>query len=78
MSNNVNPIDVEQFLKGLNFPAQKDEIVKYANNHHASDSIINAIKTIPDHEYRSAADAARETYNKEKPDQPYGLGSCDD
>ena len=78
MSDNVNPIDVEQFLKGLNFPAQKDEIVKYANNHHASDSIINAIKTIPDREYRSAADAARETYNKETPDQPYGLGSCDD
>lgn len=78
MSDKANPIDVEQFLKGLNFPANRSDLFNYANEHHASDSIVNAIKTIPDRQYNSASDAARETYDKEIPDQPYGLGSCDD
>lgn len=77
MERNVNPIDVEQFLKDSSFPTGKNELVQFAKDHHAPGPILSAIEGIPDRRYKDAADAARETFIPES-ELPRGLESCDD
>lgn len=77
MERDVNPIDVEKFLKESRFPSNRDDLVRFARDHHAPDNILSALKGIPDRKYRDPADAARETFYSED-ELPRGLDSCDD
>ena len=77
MERDVNPIDVEKFLKESRFPSNRDDLVRFARDRHAPDNILSALKGIPDRRYRDAADAARETFSSEG-ELPRGLDSCDD
>ncbi len=79
MAGKVNPIDVEQFLQKSHFPAQKQDLVQFARNEHAPEQIVNAISGIPDREYNSPQEAAKETFSERKePGGQMGIDSCDD
>jgi hypothetical protein len=77
MTQRANPIDVEQVIKSRLFPASKTDLVKFAEEKKASSQIISALRSIPDRQYTSASDAARETYIEDS-DLPRGMDSCDD
>jgi hypothetical protein len=77
MTQRANPIDVEQAIKSRLFPATKNDIIKFAEEKRVSTQIITALKSIPDRQYASASDAARETYLEDS-DLPRGMDSCDD
>jgi hypothetical protein len=75
----VHPIDVEQYLHSMSFPAAKSEIVSDAHDRNAPQEIVSALSNIPERIYNSAADAARETYRPELDSRDQiGLDSCDD
>ncbi len=44
----VNPIQLEKYLKGLNYPAKKDDIVQYAQQHGADENVKSALQQLPD------------------------------
>ncbi len=77
MDEKANPIDVEQYLQKTNFPASKNELVNFARGHNAPDLIITALKSIPERQYKNAAEAAKETFF---PDEELfrGRDSCDE
>jgi hypothetical protein len=77
MSERANPIDVEQTIKARLFPASKTDLIQFAEEKKASSQIISALRSIPDRQYASASDAARETYFEDS-DLPRGMDSCDD
>ncbi|PZE27397.1 MULTISPECIES: DUF2795 domain-containing protein [unclassified Curtobacterium] len=46
-----NPIQIQKFLSGIDYPASKDTIVSTAEKEGADDDVLNALKQIPDQEY---------------------------
>ncbi|MBN9543411.1 MAG: DUF2795 domain-containing protein [Alphaproteobacteria bacterium] len=49
----VNPIEVEKFLKGMDYPADKNAITNKAKENGASAEIIDALNKIEEGEYNS-------------------------
>jgi hypothetical protein len=55
----VNPIEVEKSLRGINFPAKKQDLIKHAQKLGANEEVLETIKELPQEEYRTAADVAK-------------------
>lgn len=56
---NPNPIQVEKFLKGLDYPVKKADLVKYAEQHGADENARNVLSRIPDREYEGPAGVSK-------------------
>ena len=56
----VSPAQVEKFLKGIDFPAGKQDIINHAKQNKASDDVMQLLQQMPDKDYASAADVAKE------------------
>jgi hypothetical protein len=53
MNNTPNPIEVQKFLGGIDYPAGKDDLVRKAEESGAGDDVLSALRGIPDREYDS-------------------------
>jgi hypothetical protein len=42
----VNPIDVQKHLKGMDYPASKDDVVAKAQENGASDEILEQLRNV--------------------------------
>ena len=47
----LSPIELQKHLKGLDYPASKDQIVAHAEDKGAPDDILGALRKVPDREY---------------------------
>ncbi len=56
----VNPIQVQKFLKGLNYPADRDEILAHARDQGADRNAQQALEQLPKQKYRTPADVSEE------------------
>ncbi|MET9800945.1 DUF2795 domain-containing protein [Streptomyces sp. NPDC006368] len=52
---NVNPIEMQKALGGVNYPASKKDIVGAAEKHKAGQEVMEALKSLPEKEYESPA-----------------------
>ncbi|KKS25208.1 MAG: hypothetical protein UW43_C0012G0015 [Candidatus Yanofskybacteria bacterium GW2011_GWA1_44_21] len=57
---NINPGQVQQYLQGLNFPAEKDEIISNATEKGAGEDILGALRRLPDKSYDNTAEVNEE------------------
>lgn len=55
---NVNPIQVQKFLSGVNYPASKDDLVKKAQQEGASQDVISTLQQMPGDRYNSPNDVS--------------------
>ncbi|MBT2502468.1 DUF2795 domain-containing protein [Curtobacterium sp. ISL-83] len=46
-----NPIEVQKYLSGIDYPASKDDIVATAEQEGAEGDVLEALKNIPEGEY---------------------------
>ena len=46
-----SPIDIQKALKGMDYPASKDQIVAHAEQNGADSEILDALRGIDDREY---------------------------
>ncbi|WP_065961450.1 DUF2795 domain-containing protein [Curtobacterium sp. UCD-KPL2560] len=46
-----NPIQVQKYLSGIDYPASKDDIVSKAEQEGADGDVLDALKNIPDRDY---------------------------
>jgi len=46
-----SPIDIQKALKGMDYPASKDQIVAHAEQNGADPEILDALRGIDDREY---------------------------
>ena len=60
MPNTVNPAKVQKYLKGLEFPTDKQHIVEVARSNGADDSMITFLEKMPERNYGGPAGIAKE------------------
>jgi hypothetical protein len=49
----INPAQVEKCIKGLDFPADKQEVIEYASQHGATNEIRQALNSLPERSFDS-------------------------
>jgi len=49
----VSPAQVEKFIKGIKFPASKQELIEQAEGNNANDDVINILDNVPDKQFNS-------------------------
>ena len=55
----VNPIQVEKSLKGLDYPVNKKDLIKYAQQHGADQNMLAALSRLPDQTYNRPVDVSK-------------------
>ena len=51
--------EIEKSLKGINFPANKQNLVQQAKKNRAGRNVINAIENLPEEKFNSPTDVAK-------------------
>lgn len=54
----VNPIQIQKFLKGVDYPASKDALLKNARKIGADDNVCASIEQLPDEKYEAPIDVS--------------------
>lgn len=55
---NVNPVQVQKFLGGVNYPASRDDLVSYAKQQGADDNVLQTIQQLPYDSFDTPADVS--------------------
>jgi Protein of unknown function (DUF2795) len=63
MAETPNPIQVQKYLGGIDYPASKEDIVKKAKDKGADNNVMEALQNLPDQEY-DAPTAVSEAISK--------------
>ena len=54
-----SPANVSKHLKGIDFPAHRQDLIRQAEKNHADAEVIDELKNLPDEEYGSMADVMK-------------------
>ena len=60
-----NPIDLQQYIGAVTYPATKEDIVRSAEAQGASDDVLRAIRDLPGERFGSAAEVTEAYGNPE-------------
>jgi hypothetical protein len=56
----TSPIEIRKALKGMDYPANKKDLIKRAKNNDANEKVMNVLENLPDKKYENAVDVSRE------------------
>lgn len=54
-----SPTNVTHFLKGIDFPAKRGDLLQHAKRNHAEQDVLREIEHMPDQEYKTMADVMK-------------------
>jgi hypothetical protein len=49
----VNPIQIQRYLKGLDYPVSKEQLVRHAEQSGADDQVLAALRQLPGNKFNS-------------------------
>jgi hypothetical protein len=52
----VNPLEVQKHLRGISYPADKDEVVSTAESNDAPEEIVDALRSMDRERFDSPSD----------------------
>lgn len=55
----VNPVQVQKFLGGLDYPASRQDLLKHAEQEGAEENVRSTLEQIPDQKYETPADVSQ-------------------
>ena len=55
----VNPIQLQRFLDGVNYPASKQDLIETARKQGAGDQVLETLRRMPDKRYGSPVDVSQ-------------------
>ncbi|MBA2677291.1 MAG: DUF2795 domain-containing protein [Ktedonobacteraceae bacterium] len=55
----INPIQVEKFLKGIDYPANKSILLERAEANGVDENVREALQNLPDQQYKSPTDISK-------------------
>jgi hypothetical protein len=55
----VNPIQVQKFLKGVDYPVSKQELLKNAQKEGADDNVRSMLEQLPDEKFQTPAEVSQ-------------------
>ena len=59
----VSPIDIQKALSGMDYPANKEQILQKAEENDAGEQVLQALQKIPDREYDGPSGVSKEAFN---------------
>jgi hypothetical protein len=59
----LSPIDVQKALKGMDYPADKDDLVQKAENNGAEGEVMTALQQLPDRQYDGPSGVSAEIFS---------------
>lgn len=62
----VSPAEVEKSLKGVDYPAKKQDLVKHAQKQGADQDVIETLRELPEEEYNSPIDVTKAIGEKKR------------
>lgn len=62
---NFNPAKIEESIKGIDFPASKEDILNRARENSAAQEEMDALEGLPDQEYTTPTDITQALGNSE-------------
>ena len=51
----VNPIQMQKYLKGMDYPAKKKDLIEHAKKAGADENICSTLEQLPDEEFETPA-----------------------
>jgi hypothetical protein len=58
MNDVPNPIQIQKFLGGIDYPANRETLIARAKESGADDNVISALEKLPDREYGRPTDVS--------------------
>jgi len=55
----VSPAEVEKSLKGIDYPAKKEDLVKHAQQHGAKQEVLETLRELPEENFNSPIDVSK-------------------
>lgn len=55
----VNPIQVQKFLKGLDYPASKQDVLQKAEQDGADEDVRSTLEQLPEEQFETPADISK-------------------
>ena len=55
----VNPVQVQKFLGGVDYPARRDDLVRAAEQHGADENVRTLLQQLPDEAYETPAEVSQ-------------------
>lgn len=56
----VNPIQAQKYLKGVDYPSSKKELVETAKRHGADRNVLDALNGLPERTYEGPTEVTKE------------------
>lgn len=53
------PIQIQKYLKGMDYPATKEELIEHARNNEASDDIISMLENMKTRKFNTPAEVSK-------------------
>jgi hypothetical protein len=60
----TSPIEVQKALKNIDYPVHKKDLIAHAKKHNASSEVMQVLESLPEKEYKNAADVSKEFSGK--------------
>lgn len=54
-----SPANVSTYLKGMDFPADRDQLIKHAEQNGAERDVLDVLKQMPEQQYDNMADVMK-------------------
>jgi len=54
-----SPVDVTRVLKGIDFPARRDDLLQHAKHNKADPEVLQEIERMPEQDYETMADVMK-------------------
>jgi hypothetical protein len=55
----ANPISLQKYLKGIDYPAQKQDLIDHAQQHGADENVISTLEQLPEAAYETPAEVSK-------------------
>ncbi len=59
-NDHVNPVQVQKFLKGIDYPCSKQDLLKTAKNESADQRVMDILNQLPNKQYQKPTDVTKE------------------
>lgn len=54
-----NPIELQKHLKGVSYPASKEELIQHAQEQGADEDLLSTLEQLPDEEFETPAEVSK-------------------
>ncbi|MBD2774045.1 DUF2795 domain-containing protein [Iningainema tapete] len=55
----INPIQLQKHLKGVDYPASKEDLISHAKEQGADENAISVLEQLPDQDFESPTDVSQ-------------------